>query len=71
MSDQRDKQITIRFSAEDWERIVVEATKYGLKPVQFIRSTTLQRLNGTLVDTGTIDEILMRDRTEFRRGGYK
>jgi hypothetical protein len=55
---------------EEWEKIVVASEKYGVKPVQFVRSCVLQRLNGTLVDSGTIDEILLQKRTEHMRGGY-
>ena len=55
---------------QEWEKIVVAAEKYGVKPVQFVRSCVLQRLNGTLVDAGTIDEILLQDRTEHMRGRY-
>jgi hypothetical protein len=70
MTSKRSKQITIRFSMEEWEKIIVAAEKYGVKPVQFVRSCVLQRLNGTLVDSGTIDEILLQGRTEHMRGRY-
>jgi hypothetical protein len=70
MTSKRSKQITIRFSMEEWEKIVVASEKYGVKPVQFVRSCVLQRLNGTLVDSGTIDEILLQGRTEHLRGRY-
>ena len=64
MVDDSSKQISIRFSESDWERIVIAAAKYGLKPVQYIRTCVIQRLNGSLVDAGTVDEILLRERSE-------
>ena len=39
------KQITVRFDLKDWIQILQEAESEGIKPVQFIRSTILKRLN--------------------------
>jgi hypothetical protein len=55
MSDQSSKQITIRFTLSDWVQILKEAQDEGIKPVQYIRSTVLKRLSGTLVDVKSID----------------
>ena len=55
MSDQSSKQITIRFTVSDWVQILKEAQDEGIKPVQYIRSTVLKRLSGTLVDVKSID----------------
>ena len=70
MSEESQRQVSIRFSSEDWDRIVIEAGKYGLKPAQYIRTCVIQRLNGKLVDAGTIDEILLQDRLENRGRRY-
>jgi len=70
MSEESQRQVSIRFSSEDWGRIVIEAGKYGLKPAQYIRTCVIQRLNGKLVDAGTIDEILLQDRLENRGRRY-
>jgi len=70
MSEDNQRQVSIRFSSEDWDRIVIEASKYGLKPAQYIRTCVIQRLNGKLVDAGTIDEILLQDRLENRGRRY-
>lgn len=55
MSDESSKQITIRFTLSDWVQILREAQDDGIKPVQYIRSTVLKRLSGTLVDVKSID----------------
>ena len=63
MSKEASKQITIRFNLSDWIQILREAEDEGIKPVQYIRSTILKRLNGTLVDVRGIDAyIKQRDR---------
>ena len=60
------KQITVRFDLTDWIQILQEAEAEGIKPVQFIRSTILKRLNGTLVDVRGIDAYLkQRDRDDM------
>ena len=60
------KQITVRFDLKDWIHILQEAESEGIKPVQFIRSTILKRLNGTLVDVRGIDAyIKQRDREDM------
>ncbi len=66
MSEGKGKQVSIRFSEEEWNRILVEASKFGLKPAQYVRTCVIQRLNGILVDAGTIDEILVQDRVRSR-----
>ena len=66
MSDSKGKQVSIRFSQEEWDKIIIEASKFGLKPAQYIRTCVIQRLNGILVDSGTIDEILLQDRVRSR-----
>jgi uncharacterized protein (TIGR02466 family) len=48
MSSGQSKQITVRFDLKDWIQVLQEAESEGIKPVQFIRSTILKRLNGTL-----------------------
>ena len=55
MTDESSKQITIRFTLSDWVQILREAQDDGIKPVQYIRSTVLKRLSGTLVDVKSID----------------
>ena len=70
MSEDSQRQVSIRFSSEDWDKIVIEAGKYGLKPAQYIRTCVIQRLNGKLVDSGTIDEILIRDNLGTRGRRY-
>jgi hypothetical protein len=66
MSKQPSKQITLRFDLKDWIHILQEAEGEGIKPVQFIRSTMLKRLNGTLVDVRGIDAyIKQRDRDDM------
>jgi hypothetical protein len=70
MADEGQRQVSVRFSNADWDRIVIEAGKYGLKPVQYIRTCVIQRLNGKLVDAGTIDEILLQDRLDTRGRRY-
>jgi len=55
MTDESSKQITIRFTLSDWVQILKEAQDDGIKPVQYIRSTVLKRLSGTLVDVKSID----------------
>ncbi len=66
MSDSNQRQVSIRFNEDDWDRIIIEAGKYGLKPAQYIRTCVIQRLNGLLVDSGTIDEILIHDKIRTR-----
>ena len=58
MSKESSKQITIRFTLSDWVQILREAEDDGIKPVQYIRSTILKRLSGTLVDVKSIDAYL-------------
>ena len=58
MTDESSKQITIRFTLSDWVQILREAEDDGIKPVQYIRSTILKRLSGTLVDVKSIDAYL-------------
>jgi len=58
MSKETTKQITIRFNLSDWIQILGEADDEGIKPVQYIRSTILKRLSGTLVDVKSIDAYL-------------
>ena len=70
MSEDSQRQVSIRFTSEDWDKIVIEAGKYGLKPAQYIRTCVIQRLNGKLVDSGTIDEILIRDNLGTRGRRY-
>lgn len=70
MTDDSQRQVSIRFTSEDWDKIVIEAGKYGLKPAQYIRTCVIQRLNGKLVDSGTIDEILLRDTLGTRGRRY-
>ena len=70
MSEGKGKQVSIRFSEEEWNRILVEASKFGLKPAQYVRTCVIQRLNGKLVDSGTIDEILLRDTLGTRGRRY-
>jgi hypothetical protein len=66
MSRGQSKQITVRFDLTDWIHILQEAEAEGIKPVQFIRSTILKRLNGTLVDVRGIDAYLkQRDREDM------
>lgn len=55
MSKETSKQITIRFNLSDWIQILREAEDEGIKPVQYIRSTILKRLSGSLVDVRSID----------------
>ena len=65
------KQITIRFELADWVRILEEAEQAGIKPVQYIRSTVLRTLNGSLIDAKSIDAyITQQDKDRFlkRRG---
>lgn len=65
------KQITIRFDLADWVRILEEAEQAGIKPVQYIRSTVLRTLNGSLIDAKSIDAyITQQDKERFhkRRG---
>jgi len=66
MSESNQRQVSIRFNEDDWDRIIIEAGKYGLKPAQYIRTCVIQRLNGLLVDSGTIDEILLHDKVRTR-----
>lgn len=54
-SDKHSKQITIRFDLKDWIQILQESDNEGIKPVQYIRSTILKRLSGSLVDVKSID----------------
>lgn len=54
-SDKHSKQITIRFDLKDWIQILQESDDEGIKPVQYIRSTILKRLSGSLVDVKSID----------------
>ena len=66
MSKAPSKQITVRFDLKDWIQVLQEAEAEGIKPVQFIRSTILKRLNGTLVDVRGIDAyIKQRDRDDM------
>lgn len=66
MSKTPSKQITVRFDLKDWIQVLQEAEAEGIKPVQFIRSTILKRLNGTLVDVRGIDAyIKQRDRDDM------
>jgi hypothetical protein len=66
MSTGPSKQITVRFELKHWIHILQEAESEGIKPVQFIRSTILKRLNGTLVDVRGIDAyIKQRDRDDM------
>jgi len=66
MSRGQSKQITVRFDLKDWIQVLQEAELEGIKPVQFIRSTILKRLNGTLVDVRGIDAyIKQRDRDDM------
>jgi hypothetical protein len=66
MSKPPSKQITVRFDLKDWIQVLQEAEAEGIKPVQFIRSTILKRLNGTLVDVRGIDAyIKQRDRDDM------
>jgi len=66
MSKSPSKQITVRFDLTDWIQVLQEAQAEGIKPVQFIRSTVLKRLNGTLVDVRGIDAyIKQRDRDDM------
>ena len=58
MSKETTKQITVRFNLSDWVQILGEAEDEGIKPVQYIRSTILKRLSGTLVDVKSIDAYL-------------
>jgi len=65
------KQITIRFELADWVRILEEAEQAGIKPVQYIRSTVLRTLNGSLIDAKSIDAYIPhqgKDRFLKRRG---
>jgi hypothetical protein len=65
------KQITIRFDLADWVRILEEAEQAGIKPVQYIRSTVLRTLNGSLIDAKSIDAYITqqeKDRFHRRRG---
>ena len=65
------KQITIRFELADWVRILQEAEQAGIKPVQYIRSTVLRTLNGSLIDAKSIDAyITQQEKDQFhkRRG---
>jgi hypothetical protein len=65
------KQITIRFDLADWVRILEEAEQAGIKPVQYIRSTVLRTLNGSLIDAKSIDAYITqqeKDRFHKRRG---
>lgn len=65
------KQITIRFELTDWVRILEEAEQAGIKPVQYIRSTVLRTLNGSLIDAKSIDAYITqqeKDRFHKRRG---
>ena len=73
MSGGSSKQITIRFELTDWIRILGEAAdEAGIKPVQYIRSTILKRLNGHLVDAKSIDAYLKTtgERRPPRRRGH-
>jgi len=66
MTDESSKQITIRFTLSDWIQILSEADAEGIKPVQYIRSTILKRLSGTLVDVKSIDAYLrLRERDDL------
>ena len=66
MTKSPSKQITVRFDLTDWIQVLQEAEAEGIKPVQFIRSTVLKRLNGTLVDVRGIDAyIKQRDRDDI------
>ena len=65
------KQITIRFELTDWVRILEEAEQAGIKPVQYIRSTVLRTLNGSLIDAKSIDAYITqqeKDHFHKRRG---
>ena len=66
MTKSPTKQITVRFDLTDWIQVLQESEAEGIKPVQFIRSTVLKRLNGTLVDVRGIDAyIKQRDRDDI------
>jgi len=66
MTEESSKQITIRFTLSDWIQILREAEDEGIKPVQYIRSTILKRLSGTLVDVKSIDAYLrLRERDDL------
>ena len=66
MAKESSKQITIRFTLSDWIQILSEADAEGIKPVQYIRSTILKRLSGTLVDVKSIDAYLrLRERDDL------
>ena len=61
--DVRNAQVKL---FEEGTQVLQEAEAEGIKPVQFIRSTVLKRLNGTLVDVRGIDAyIKQRDRDDI------
>lgn len=72
MSEPRQtKQITVRFDLTDWVLICREANEAGIKPVQYVRSAVLMRLNGSLIDTKSIDAYIqqqLKDDNIKRRG---